>query len=433
MADQQVPVFINVVWDFIATHAVEVTTATMAIEFPKKIGDVAFGMVVVVIAAVLHKTFTPLLFPLSRSADAQEEQNKKIDVTNQTIAYQTQQLETAMEAMRTQQKELVNAQNKANELQEARPKIKHPEPECFDGNPAHVESFLADLELYFQVTREAGDATKVIFALGKIKGGKDDCATKWARSSRLDWQRAEKETREAGEDQAKKAAVKWVFKNYDEFEKHFKENFTLFELKEDAQKKIMNIKMTGTCEEYTRLFNIYARDSKFDEETLLYQYTEGLNGALRENIRKSYPRPKTLEEWKDRALDYDKEYRRSKERKKETQGSNSRPNLPKPSSQRRDPDAMDIGALSAEERTKRFLERKCYNCNEVGHIARLCPKKGQNNREPSRGPPPPRYVNNVEAEPVEVNRLDTMMTMLSQMSKEDQDKLAERWNGNQGF
>ena len=44
---------------------------------------------------------------------------------------------------------------------------------------------------------------------------------------------------------------------------------------------------------------------------------------------------------------------------------------------RRDPDAMDIDAMTTEERTILLRQGVCFLCKEPGHMARDCKKKGK--------------------------------------------------------
>ncbi|KAI0324069.1 hypothetical protein GY45DRAFT_1375849 [Cubamyces sp. BRFM 1775] len=44
----------------------------------------------------------------------------------------------------------------------------------------------------------------------------------------------------------------------------------------------------------------------------------------------------------------------------------------------KDPDAMDINKMQPEECEKHYREGPCFNCHQVGHLARQCPlKKGK--------------------------------------------------------
>ena len=43
----------------------------------------------------------------------------------------------------------------------------------------------------------------------------------------------------------------------------------------------------------------------------------------------------------------------------------------------RDPNAMDVDALSIKQREEAMRKGACFGCGEVGHISRNCPKKRQ--------------------------------------------------------
>ncbi|OJT01919.1 hypothetical protein TRAPUB_7618 [Trametes pubescens] len=36
---------------------------------------------------------------------------------------------------------------------------------------------------------------------------------------------------------------------------------------------------------------------------------------------------------------------------------------------------MDVDRMTAEERDRHYKEGRCFNCHEVGHLSRNCPKK----------------------------------------------------------
>ena len=47
----------------------------------------------------------------------------------------------------------------------------------------------------------------------------------------------------------------------------------------------------------------------------------------------------------------------------------------------REPNAMDIDALTFEERNKLMKEGKCFNCKSTGHISKDCPRKKKRTEE----------------------------------------------------
>ena len=56
--------------------------------------------------------------------------------------------------------------------------------------------------------------------------------------------------------------------------------------------------------------------------------------------------------------------------------------------EKKDPNAMDVGAVTFEERQMLMKQGKCFKCRNTGHRATECPdeanKKGKKNKEPSK-------------------------------------------------
>jgi hypothetical protein len=98
----------------------------------------------------------------------------------------------------------------------------------------------------------------------------------------------------------------------------------------------------------------------------------------------TYPSPKTISDWKERAMNLDHAWRKTLKKNVKTE---SRPYVPyKKPEQKRDPNAMDINQMSVEEQQDLMKRRACFNCKETGHRAFECPKKGRipagNQRKP---------------------------------------------------
>ena len=50
----------------------------------------------------------------------------------------------------------------------------------------------------------------------------------------------------------------------------------------------------------------------------------------------------------------------------------------------KDPNAMDVDAMTTQEREDIMRKGLCFGCKEPGHISKNCPKKNQ-----GQAPPPP--------------------------------------------
>jgi len=124
------------------------------------------------------------------------------------------------------------------------------------------------------------------------------------------------------------------------------------------------------------------------DKTLINLYQKILNRPLLEKILDSDNVPTTIQRWKDKAVQLDNNYQRKmtilgKTCENRGQATNNMGrhffhlNNQQIQNQMKDPNAMDVDALSIKQREEAMRKGACFGCGEVGHISRNCPKKRQ--------------------------------------------------------
>ena len=129
-----------------------------------------------------------------------------------------------------------------------------------------------------------------------------------------------------------------------------------------------------------------ARIAGAGDTTLINLYQKILNQPLLEKILDSDNIPTTIQGWKDKAVQLDNNYRRKmtilgktcENRRQATNNTGRRffhPNNQQIQNRMKDPNAMDVDALSIKQREEAMRKGACFGCGEVGHISCNCPKK----------------------------------------------------------
>ena len=146
-------------------------------------------------------------------------------------------------------------------------------------------------------------------------------------------------------------------------------------------------------------------------------FKQGLKTWLFQMIMRRRPLPLTLEEWQWTARD---EFSANAIMKATLGGGRAKGgfsarqnyyatlnNTPKPAGRKpRDPDAMDVDAmrtskLSKEERDRLREERRCFNCQKKGHLARDCRRKNpEQSKRKDKGKKPQSRVRSAKVEEV---------------------------------
>ena len=132
--------------------------------------------------------------------------------------------------------------------------------------------------------------------------------------------------------------------------------------------------------------------SAFDNIHLIGLFRKTLNHPLAHKIMFGETIPRTIEDWFKKAIQFDMNYREAmaifspnKKSDKTTSRSWYRP------AEKKDPNAMDVDALTFEERQTLMKQGKCFKCRRTGHRAANCPgeedKKGKKKEETPKADP----------------------------------------------
>ena len=242
-------------------------------------------------------------------------------------------------------------------------------PRRFDGNRNKYRAFMDAVELFF-ITETKYDTPdkKIALVLGLLDDGE---ARTW-RTNFLRNARGTDGTLKLGTyaDLVKKLDA--TFKRANEQDEAL---FTLHQMRQRSNE---------TAEEAVTRFCEQAALAGVDLTTngrLAIDYLKAvLNERLVEKISLDINEPsEDFEDWVKLAIRYDNRWNRNKFLRNGFRRNNggNRNLRPLPKINRRDPDAMDIDALTTEERDRLARIGACFRCKEKGHMANDCPTKNR--------------------------------------------------------
>ncbi|CAG1983613.1 unnamed protein product [Fusarium graminearum] len=265
--------------------------------------------------------------------------------------------------------------------------IKLTTPEPFKGKAAEVIPFLTRMKGHFRLFPRKLDtaAKKMLYTAPLIHGdAKVWFEPIWKDYLENDYNQQDQETQN-------------IFADWLNFEALLKDNFGVINEERQAAAEILALKQHGSCTAHLAKFRQLAAKTEWDDEALMEIYYRSMKEEVKDELYKA-DRPDNLTEYITIAVKIDeRHYERRRERTNaDRKGSNYNPYFPNQhrnnnrgnnrNSQPRQrnygnntsygtqPGPMDLGAAQTPGQQRDLSKCKCYNCNQMGHMARQCPQ-----------------------------------------------------------
>ena len=244
-------------------------------------------------------------------------------------------------------------------------------PTAFTGDRLKVRAFTQECLGYLQLNKHIykDDESKIAFVLSFCT---EKEAQKWKETYLGNIYKDEQ----------------FEYPTFKKFLETFMEYFKPINQMRTANTQLLTLKQgKKTVEEYVAEFRLLISlagmpsESVADNIHLINYFQRGLNQAIARKILLSDNVPTTVAGWAERAIQIDNNYRMTMSifGKKPAQSW----------TKDKDPDAMDVDAMSTEKRTALMKKGACFICEEPGHMARnhkeyMAKKKG---KSPQRNMP----------------------------------------------
>jgi hypothetical protein len=259
--------------------------------------------------------------------------------------------------------------------------IKLNQPKPFTGKREELKKFLQDVKLYLLVNHQIYDNNikKIAFALSFMNEG--DAAS---YKEQLLEEAMAKDNFDLGD--------------WEDFETDLRTAFSPYDAPGDALEEMKTLRMgNNSIEEHNARFKMIVTKSGLSPTSpaVIDYYRETLSIPLQRRILSLESPPTTLLKWYEWAAKLDNNWRRmqrvlgrSKETNERNYSGRKKDELKKRFNfTRKDPNAMDVDALTTEKRDEAMKKGLCFGCGKPGHLNRDCPDKKK-----TTTPPPPKKM-----------------------------------------
>jgi len=269
--------------------------------------------------------------------------------------------------------------------------LKLHQPPEFTGKKDDLKYFLQKVRMYLLINKRNydDDEKKIIYTLSFFKEGTE--AGAW--SSEFFAEAEKKEPIDLG--------------TWNNFVASLKEAFEPYNAPADALESLKALRMGDkTADEHNAVFKTLLTQSKIpkDASTTIDLYRDSLTIPLQRRIMTLENVPETLENWYKWSAKLDHNFRKMQRVVGKARDSNNSKNSnskgnpkyePKKNwnfpRKERDPNAMDVDALTLEKRNEMMKKGLCFGCGEQGHLSRDCPKKKKPSTPSQTSSTPPSY------------------------------------------
>jgi Ty3 transposon capsid-like protein/Zinc knuckle len=260
----------------------------------------------------------------------------------------------------------------------------HQLPE-FTGKKEGLRYFLQKIRMYLLINKKSydDDDKKIVYTLSFKKGTE---AGSWASEFIED----------------AKGKTPFNLGMWDNFLILLKEVFEPYDAPTDALESIKTLRMgNNTADDHNATFKTLLTKSKLpkDSPMIIDYYQETLSLPLQRRIMSLENPPTTLQDWYKWAAKLNYNFRRmqrilgqSKDNHNQNSGGNTKTKPRKTWNfqlKEKDPNTMDVDALTLEKRNEIMKKELCFGCGEQGHISRDCLKKKKTSSSSTSQAPPP--------------------------------------------